>query len=107
MKRAMRPVLELLKDRVKESNDYDESILDQKPINDAIEESQLTSIFDVEPTDTFIRPTLEVVSREITQRRISYVVENDLLERVKEALGVGTNKQAGEFTFNYFVENEL
>ena len=107
MRNVMRPVLELLKDRAKEKENSDRDLIDETPIADAIDDSGQASIFDVKVPDRYVRPTLEVVAREITHRRISYSVGDDIFQEVKDSLGAGSNKKVGELTFNYYVDNEI
>jgi hypothetical protein len=106
MKRIMRKVIELLKDRVKEQENLDQNRINEGPINAAIEGAEKKSIFDVTISDDFVRPDAVTVQREITHRRISYNVRDEDLTVVKESLGATTNKQVGESTFAYYYENE-
>ena len=44
--------------------------------------------------------------KETKQARISYVRDTELVQQVKERLQVKSNKEAGEKTFDYYVEAE-
>jgi hypothetical protein len=107
MKRVMRPVIELLKDRVKEQENLDNGLVDVSPVNDAMSPEHLVSIFQLPVAAEFIRPAVERVHGEVTHRRISYSVCSEELTQVKEAIGAASNKQVGELTFKYYMENEL
>jgi len=107
MKNVMRPVLELLKDRAKEKESFDKDLIDETPINDALNRPTKESLFEVAIPTKFLRPQLELVTQEITHRRISYNVKDGILQEVKDSLGAGSNKKVGELTFGYYVENEL
>lgn len=106
MKLAMRKVTELLKDRVKEQEGLDKGSILEGYINKAIEDAPLISIFDATGQNVFVRPQLASIPKTITQRNISYSVDEKELNLVKEALGVSTNKDVGLYTFKYFLDNE-
>ncbi len=107
MKNSMRPVLELLKDREKERENSHMNLIEETPLIDAISDSEIVSIFDVAIPEKFVRPSLEHVIREVTHRRISYEVKDDIFQEVKKSLGARSNKQVGELTFSYYVDNEV
>lgn len=107
MRAVMRPVLVLLKDRAKEQEYSDLGRIDDTPIKDAFDNSRLVSIFDAEIPSKFIRPSLEVVAKEATQQRISYLVEDDKFQAVKESLGANYKSDVGKLTFEYYLDNEV
>lgn len=106
MKLAMRKVIALLNDRLKEQEAVDSGRLEDSQINRAILDAELTSIFSTPPPQTFIRPKFEQPPRQTTERRIAYSVKETELNSVKESLGVTTNKDVGLFTFKYYLDNE-
>lgn len=106
MKKVMRKVIELLKDRVKEQEDLDQGRINEGPINAAIEDAEKKSIFDINIPDDFVRPDAVIVQRVISHRRIAYSVRDEILTDVKESLGATTNKEVGELTFDYYYRNE-
>lgn len=106
MKKIMRKVIAFLKDRVKEQEDLDQERISEGPINAAIKDAEKISIFDIENTGDFVRPDAVIVQREITHRRISYIVKDGVLKDVKESLGATSNTQVGKLTFDYYYRNE-
>jgi hypothetical protein len=106
MKAVMRKVVELLKDRVKEQEALDQGRIEVASINCAINIPTLQSIFGVDVPQEFLRPNANVIPRKITKRSITYLVKEDVLNEVKESLGVTTNKDVGLLTFNYYRDNE-
>lgn len=106
MKKIMRKVIELLKDRVKEQEDLEQNRINEGPINTAIEDAEKKSIFDINIPDDFVRPDAIIVPRVISSRRIAYSVGDEMFTDVKETLGAATNKQVGELTFDYYYRNE-
>ncbi|WP_062061384.1 ATP-binding protein [Cellvibrio sp. OA-2007] len=107
MKNVMRPVLALLRDLVKEKENHESGLIDETPIQDTINNSSLKSIFDLNDYRPFVRPDFIEVKRQIVHGRISYQKPIQDLERVREALGARSNKEVGELTFDYYVDNEL
>lgn len=106
MKSIMRDVIDLLKDRTKEQQALDEEKILEAPINAAIENATLSSIFETAIPEQFIRPPLEAIPKVITHRSITYLVKEEILNEVKDSLGLTTNKEVGLFTFNYYRDNE-
>lgn len=107
MKNVMRPVIALLRDVVKEKENHDGGLIDETPILDVINKSPLNNIFELNDYAGFVRPDFIDVKRQIVQGRISYQKPIQDLERVREALGARTNKEIGELTFDYYLDNEL
>ncbi|HCM9744455.1 ATP-binding protein [Enterobacter hormaechei] len=110
MKNVMREVIAFLKGRAKEDNQFKESLLDQKPLNDAItnairEKKTITpsnAIF----SDRFIAPDPVTPLSEPKETSIQYKVLTKDINKVKESLGITSNKEVGEKTFNYYMEYE-
>ncbi|GIU15780.1 MULTISPECIES: ATP-binding protein [unclassified Shewanella] len=106
MKVAMRKILLLLSERIKEQNAVDLGSIEESMINKAIVEAPLTSIFGLKLAESFIRPTFNQPPKQITERRISYSVKDSELMIVKDSLGLNTNKDVGLYTFRHYLENE-
>ena len=59
-------------------------------------------------SDKFVNPQIKAFLRENKYVGISYQKEREDVEKVKDYLGVTTNKEVGQLTFDYFVEmNDL
>ena len=107
MKIAMRKILSLLTERIKEETAVNEGKIEESYINKAINEASLKSAFTLPLQTDFVRPNFQQLPKTTNERRISYSVKESDLNRVKESLGVTTNKEAGLYTFDYYLENEL
>lgn len=106
MKLAMRKVIALLSERVKEQAAVERGNLEESAIDQAIEAAELKSAFELDIPDVFVRPSYEQIPRNNSEKRISYSVKDSDLNTVKESLGVTTNKDVGLFTFRYYLESE-
>lgn len=110
MKIAMRQIIAFLKNRAKEDTQYNDSLLDKKPLNDAIREAihQNKSIAPTEViiSDKFIAPDPIEPLAEPRETSIQYKVLTEEINIVKESLGVTSNVEVGKQTFNYYMEYE-
>jgi hypothetical protein len=106
MKVAMRKVLLLLSERIKEQDAVSLGTLEESMINKAIDEASFTSVFELDLPESFVRPMYQQPPKTVTERRISYSVKDSDLKIVKDNLGFATNKDVGLYTFKYFLDNE-
>jgi hypothetical protein len=96
---AMREVIDFLNQVDAESESEDE-----RPLTDALESAPSVALRDLPDNRNFIfKPA---TSRPEKKMRISYSVSAAIGELVKKALGVSTNRDIGEKTFDYYVESE-
>jgi hypothetical protein len=107
IKSVMRPILQLLNDRVKEQENHNAGTIEATPIADAIASATHRSIFEIDPEGPLVRPEILVPRRTVTTGTVSYQVPLIEIEEVKQALGVTTNREVGLTTFRYFRDNEL
>lgn len=56
---------------------------------------------------TFKAPTLDVIAKENRFVNISFKKDRSLVEKVGKSLGVNTNKEIGEQTFDYYLKMEV
>lgn len=56
---------------------------------------------------TFKGPTIEAIARENRFTNISYKKDKSLVEKVGRSLGVNTNREIGEQTFDYYLKMEV
>lgn len=110
MKIAMRQIIAFLRNRSKEDSQFKDSLLDKKPLNDAIHtaihNSKQIVPTDVEISEQFIAPDPIEPLSEPKETSIQYKVLTKEINIVKESLGVSTNSEVGKQTFNYYMEYE-
>lgn len=97
----MRPVIDFLNklDTEKEGEG-------DKPLEVAVEAAESTTLSEVEGRKRFAAPKPAPSPRPPRTGRISYYKLYDQIDRVKAVLKVGTNRQVGEKTFEYYLEME-
>jgi hypothetical protein len=96
---AMREVIDFLNQVDAESESEAE-----RPLTDALESAPPVALRDLPDNRNFIfKPS---TSRPEKKMRISYSVSAAIGDLVKKALGVSTNREIGEKTFDYYVESE-
>ena len=104
--RQVRPdMFAALKQVVEFLNALDNETSDPGPLTASVNQAPQVSLMSLPASGAFIytaRPTEDVARK----ARISYTVDNDLAEAVRERLSARNNKEAGELTFKYFVESE-
>jgi hypothetical protein len=111
-RKARRVMIETTRPIIDRLNDLDaESDADNRPLFDAIESSESRSVTallaPVRGNVRFLwegRPDLHKPQRPI---KISYTRPLEQVRKVREKLGVETNREVGEGTFDYFHEHEI
>lgn len=96
---AMRQVIEFL-NKLKGELDKDETRLEK-----LINEAKPVRLSEITPSPKFVFPKAETVSKPKTGK-ITYERPIEDVMRAKEILGVTTNKEVGEKTFEYFMSLE-
>ncbi len=97
---ALREVITFL-NRVDEEAGHEE-----KPLTDLIESAARTPVSQLSISEKLVYTATAntgVVKKEV---RISYTRDSEVVEKVMEALGVKNRREAGELTFNYYVDSE-
>jgi len=98
----MRPVIDFLNDLDAEKDLPDGS---ERALEAAVEAARLVELAEIQTAPTFlVRP--KPAPRQPAMTTISYLRPKEKVERVKEVLEAGSNKQVGEYTFDYFFEAE-
>lgn len=98
---AMRPVLAFL-------NKVDREIPnDDRPLFDALETAQLTSLSQIPANSAFESPSAIVASREATEATITFRRTKSEVEELKKVLGVASNRELGETCFDYTYEDHV
>jgi len=99
----MRPIIDFLNKLSREV----ESEKDEKPLLEAMENATATPIEALRPSSTFKAPqTVPAVARLPKTGVISYRKTLEEIKAVQRALGVWSQKEVGERTFEYFFELE-
>ena len=104
MLEIMRPVIDFLNklDSEKKEEEEDNQVLDA-----AVKAAKTVSIGSIIPTKSFVAPTPKPIKKQPTTGKISFSKPLSEIQLVKEHLGVSTNKEVGEKTFEYFIKWEL
>lgn len=98
-------IAKFLTDRAKEKEAFDRETIEEKPINDSIDNAPKVSAFDVNFSRVFVRLEANSLPKN-NNKRISYNVTKSQLEVAKELISVSTAAEVGRYTFDYFMENE-
>lgn len=99
----MRPIIDFLNKLSREV----ESEEDDKPLSDAMEGATSAPIETLQPSNTFQAPkTLPIIVRRPKTGVISYKKPLEEIKIVQKALGVWSQKEVGERTFEYFFNLE-
>lgn len=97
-----RPVIDFLNKLAEERT------AEQKPLQGAIDAAPTVALAQVKATPTFVvRVKQKTSPTKPTIGHVAYSRPLEQLERVKERLGVTSNREVGEKTFNYFYLREV
>ena len=100
----MKPVITFLKEYRKEKSNEE---LDDKPLEIALQTSQLVALETVKTAQVFTYPPPQRPKRsKSTTGIIQYRKPLEQIKRVQKELGVTTNKEVGLKTFDYFWRKE-
>ena len=105
---AINPVIKFLNQRELERKQAQDKRLDdnEKALELAIHNAQAVSIYNMTAeTNSFVRPD-KVEARAAAFTNITYQVETERLNNVKEITGANSASEAGKITFEYYEENE-
>lgn len=98
----MRPVIDFLNDLKAEKDLPDGS---ERVLEAAVQAARLVELAEIQTARAFlVRP--KPAPRQPVMTTISYSRPKEEVERVKEVLEVRSNREVGEFTFDYFFEAE-
>jgi len=99
---ATRPVINFLNDLDRELDEPS----DRQHLRRVVERAEARQLNLIPEQETFQRPRVAKIERGPQMGTIQFKKPQVTIEMVKEVLGVTTNKEAGEATFDYFVEVE-
>jgi hypothetical protein len=106
MIKAARPIIDYVYEKLKKESEELEVIENDLAANtDTDFKPQQITIFNFNKNETFVAP--KVTPKVITTVKISYSKEKVDVEAVKERLNVGTYKEVGEKTFDYYLSMEM
>lgn len=101
----MKPVIQFLRAYRKEQSD---DTLEERILETAIDISTALPLMDISNNDVFQYPLPGNTTRSSSPyKSIKYVKHVDEINRVKKELGLSTNKEVGEKTFEYFWKMEF
>ncbi len=98
MSSALRQVIEFL-------NALDGETGQPGPLTAIVDAAPRVRLMEI-PTHTSFEWSRDATPKETKQARISYTRDQDLVQQVKERLQAKTNKEAGERTFDFYVDAE-
>ena len=79
----------------------------EEPLTELLRSASPIPVSQVQTRDSFLYVRPSVVPPELRPTRIAYDKPSGLVQRVKENLGVTSNKAVGEKTFEYYVSVEV
>ena len=100
----MRPVIDFINDWDKEKDSAE--ITGHKPLDIAVASASVKRLSAVNTAESFIRPRSAPQPRLPQTQRIQYDRPIEEIEKLKNHLGVRSNKEVGEKTFEYYLESE-
>jgi hypothetical protein len=108
MKAAMKEVMSFLNKRQKEDEDFKNELIEHKPLNEALDNAQVVGFEEVEINHSMVTPNTAIRQPDPDPSvSVQYRVKKKRIDRLKEVLGLDTNKEVGEHTFEYVFEQEV
>ena len=103
MSKSMKPVLAFLREKAQEVTHSNEGKINSEPLKNSIESARECRIYEVPLKDDFNRPErLLPVENNCGMTNVRYVVSIEQIDLVKKSLGVTSNREVGEKTFQYY-----
>jgi len=107
MSASMKPVIAFLRERAQEVTYEAEGKINSTPLMQSIENAKAIRIYDAPAKNEFIRPERVLPTEENDKMAsIQYAASVEQINSVKKSLGVTTNREAGEKTFQYYFKYE-
>lgn len=107
MRKAMREIMSFLTDRKKEAEYLKMELIDDTPLENAINEASSIDVFALKESYIFVKPDTKQRKKQDPLVSIQYKVEKSRIEKVKSRLEVTSNTDVGKHTFNYYYEYEM
>lgn len=106
MIKSARPIIDYIYEKNKKESEELEGI-EQEIEGKEIKDLKLKhfNVFEYKERVRFIAPKIQEITT--STAKISYSKDKDLVEAVKEKLNVGSNKEVGEKTFDYYCSMEM
>jgi hypothetical protein len=106
MKMMMRPALSLMSARAAEQRDLIDEKIEHAPLVEAFECKEVIDIYNAAFGQEMVSPERAVATNLNPMTTIQYKVPVRKINIVKASLGVSSNKDVGESTFQYFYDME-
>jgi len=100
------PVITFLRKMADEKSRVERSEIPESLLEQAYNETSPCSVFEADPSTTFQIPAQSEIPRSQKPGTIQYRKPLEEIELVKELLNVSSNKEVGEKTFDYYLNNE-
>ncbi|WP_157954241.1 ATP-binding protein [Saccharospirillum mangrovi] len=105
---AMAEITTFLKSRAKEDENFDKGLIENKVLNNSIEQAESVSIFSVQKNNMFISPEpAQKIKNPNPMVSVQYKVSSEKMEKMKKTLEKYTNTEVGSYTFNYVYDYEV
>ncbi|MFL4374841.1 ATP-binding protein [Acinetobacter baumannii] len=104
---SMKKVIPILSDRAKESKYFEDGLIKDQPLNDAIKNSKVTSLLHLSySSKTFSAPQPNLEKESPSEVRIQYNVPTSQFEKVSQLLETNIKSEVGLKTFQYYFSYE-
>ncbi|MGM3307859.1 ATP-binding protein [Anabaena sp. WFMT] len=100
------PVLTFLRKMADEKSLVERGEITESLLEQAYLQTSLSSVFEAETSNTFLIPDQSAIPPRQKRGTIQYSKPIEEIEQVKELLNVTSNKEVGEKTFDYYLNNE-
>ncbi|MBG1257677.1 ATP-binding protein [Nostoc commune] len=100
------PVLTFLRKMADEKSRVERGEISESLLEQAYLQTSLHSVFEANTSTTFQTPEQSAIPPRQNRGNIQYNKPTEDIERVKELLNVSSNKEVGEKTFDYYLNNE-
>jgi hypothetical protein len=109
MKKALKKVISFLRERAKQESSFKKEKIDNNPLTKLIEEKSIEkNVIDIKNSSNqsfaYTAYTPKNINDLLTKGGITYSRSNEELAKLKDYLDLQTNKEIGEYTFDYFLE---
>jgi hypothetical protein len=108
MKKVMVEVIAFLNKRRKEDDEFDKELIEEKPLNNALERAPSIPFNQVAVNERFLAPdTAKRVANPDPLVNVQYKVNKNKMDKVKDAIGLQSNREVGEYSFEYVFDYEV
>lgn len=109
MKKALKKIISFLRERAKQESKFKKEKIDNNPLTKLIETNTIeTKLIDIRDKENqsfdYQKDTPNNIEDRPSGGTITYWKSNEELNKLKNYLSLSTNKDVGEYTFNYFLE---